>query len=99
MSPEEPAFIKRREVEIIDRMEELPEADQLIVNVLNELRAALDESDSSERQGDPSQWYRDKGVIGASLIKEREERGRGNPLLPNEDLGRIVEEALARLRE
>ena len=39
MSPEEePAFIKRREVEIIDRMEHLPEADQHIVNVLSELR-------------------------------------------------------------
>ena len=100
MSPqEEPAFIKRREVEIIGRMEELPEADQLIVNVLNELRAALDESDSSERQGEPAQWHRDKGVIGASLIKDREERGRRNPVPPKEDLGRMVEQALARLRE
>ena len=100
ISPEEePAFIKRREVEIIDRMEELPEADQLIVNVLSELRAGLDESDSSGRRGDPAQWHRDKGVIGASLIKDREERGRGNPQPPKEDLGRIVEQALARLRE
>jgi hypothetical protein len=99
MSPEEPAFIKRCELEIINRMEQLPEADQHVVNVLSELRVGLYVSDSSERRGDPSQWYRDKGVIGASLIKEREERGRGNPLLPNEDLGRIVEEALARLRE
>src|SRR5829696_3772251 len=57
MSPhEEPAFVKRCEVEIIDRMEQLPEADQLIVNVLSELRAALYESDFSERRGDPAQW-------------------------------------------
>src|SRR5215208_3951318 len=70
MSPEqEPAFIKRREVEIIDRMEHLPEADQHIVNVLSELRAGLYEFHLSERRGDPSQVNRDKCVIGASLIK------------------------------
>jgi hypothetical protein len=51
MSPEEePAFIKRREVELIDRMEELPDADQHIVNVLSELRAGLYESDLLERR-------------------------------------------------
>ena len=100
MSPEEePAFIKRREVEIIDLMDQLPEADRLIVNVLSELRAGLYESDSSERRGDPSQWHRDKGMIYASVIKDREERGRRNPVPPNEDLGRIVDRALARLRE
>jgi hypothetical protein len=38
-------------------------------------------------------------VIDASLIKDREERGRGFPQPPKEDLSRIVEEALARLRE
>ena len=60
MSPEEePAFIKRREVEIIDRMEQLPEADQHIVNVLSELRTRLYEFASSKRWGDPSQWHRD----------------------------------------
>jgi hypothetical protein len=100
MSPEEePAFIKRREVEIIDRMEQLPEADQHIVDVLSELREGLYESDSSERRGDPSQWHRAKCVIGTSLIKDREERGRGFPLAPKEDWGRIVDQALARLRE
>ena len=76
---EEPVFIKRREVEIIDRMEQLPEADQHIVNVLSELRAGLYESDLSERRGDPAQWHRDKSVIDASLIKDREERGEGDP--------------------
>ena len=104
MSPEvEPVFIKRREVEIIDRMEELPEADQHIVEVLSELRAGLYESDSSERRGDPSQWHRDKYVIGASLIKDPDERGEGDPLptpmRPEEVSNRAVEQALARLRE
>ena len=96
---EEPAFIKRREAEIIDRMDQLPEADQHIVNVLSELRAGLHESDLSERRGDPSQWHRDKCVIGASLIKDPDERGEGDPLPPNEGLNRTVDQALARLRQ
>src|SRR5918994_482452 len=59
---EEPAFIKRREAEIIDRMDLLPEADRRIVDVLSELRAGLHESDLSVRRGDPPQWHRDKCV-------------------------------------
>ena len=99
---EESAFIKRREAEIIDGMDRLPEADRRIVDVLSELRAGLYESDSSERRGDPSQWHRDKYVIGASLIKDPDERGEGDPLPPmppDEVLNRAVEQALARLRE
>lgn len=104
ISPEEePAFIKRREVEIIDLMDRLAEADRYIVNVLSELRAGLYESDSSERRGDPSQWHRDKCVIGASLIKDPDERGgEGDPLPPmppKEVSNRAVDQALARLRE
>jgi hypothetical protein len=51
---DEPAFIKRREAEIIERMDRLPEADRHTLEVLSELRAGLYESDSSERRGDPS---------------------------------------------
>jgi hypothetical protein len=99
-SPEEElAFIKRREVEIIDRMDQLPQADQHIVNVLTELRAGLHESDLAEQRGNPSQGHRDKCVIGAALIKDREERGRGFPLPPNEVLNLTVDQALARLWE
>jgi hypothetical protein len=99
---EEPTFIKRREVEIIERMDRLAEADRRIVDVLSELRAGLYESDSSERRGDPSQWHMDKSVIGASFIKDPDERGEGDhlpPMSPNEVLNRAVEQALARLRE
>jgi hypothetical protein len=100
MSPEEePAFIKRREVEIIDRMDQLPEADQHIVNVLSELRAGLYEFHFSERRGDRAQVHRDKCVIDASLIKDRDKRGEGDPLPSNEVSNRTVEQALARLRE
>jgi hypothetical protein len=99
---EEPTFIKRREVEIIERMDRLAEADRRIVDVLSELRAGLYESDSSERRGAPSQWHRDKCVIGASLIKDPDERGEGDhlpPMPPKEVLNRAVEQALARLRD
>src|SRR5215203_3424624 len=98
---EEPAFIKRREVEIIDRIEQLPEAEQHSVDVLSELRAGLYESDLLERRGDPAQLHRAKCVIYTSVIKDREERGPGNTQPPNanEDLGRIVDQALDRLRE
>src|SRR5918995_4996227 len=79
---EEPAFIKRREVEIIDRMDRLPKADRRIVDVLSELRAGLHESDLSERRGDPSQWHRDDCVIRAAHIKDPDERSEGDPLPP-----------------
>jgi len=96
---QEPAFIKRREAEIIDRMDQLPEADQHIVNVLSELRAGLYEFHLSERRGDPSQVHTDECVIQASLIKDRDKRGEGEPLPPKEVSNRTVEQALARLRE
>lgn len=96
---DEPAFIKRREAEIIERMDRLPEADRHTLEVLSELRAGLYESDSSERRGDPSRWHREECVIRAALVKERDDRGRGSPLPPGEDLGRTVDQALARLKE
>ena len=99
MSPEEGTFLKRHEVELIERMDRLPEKDRHIQNVLTELRAGLYESDLSERRGEPSQAHRDKCVIDAWLIKERDERGRENPKKVEELMGRSVDEALARLRE
>jgi hypothetical protein len=95
---EEPAFIKRREAEIIDRMDRLPEADRRSVDVLSELRAGLYESDSSERRGGPPQWHRDKCVIYAALIKDPDRRGEGDPLPPMPP-NEAVAQALARLRE
>jgi hypothetical protein len=99
MSPEEGTFLKRHEVYLIDRMDRLPEKDRHIQDVLTELRAGLYESDLSERRGEPSQPHRDKCVIEASLIKDRDERGRENPMAVEELMGRTVEGALARLRE
>jgi hypothetical protein len=98
-SPEEGTFLKRHEVYLIDRMDRLPEKDRHIQDVLTELRAGLYESDLSERRGEPSQPHRDKCVIEASLIKDRDGRGRENPMAVEELMGRTVEGALARLRE
>jgi hypothetical protein len=98
-SPEEGTFLKRHEVYLIDRMDRLPEKDRHIQDVLTELRAGLYESDLSERRGEPSQPHRDKCVIEASLIKDRDGRGGENPMAVEELMGRTVEGALARLRE
>jgi hypothetical protein len=98
-SPEEGTFLKRHEVYLIDRMDRLPEKDRHIQDVLTELRAGLYESDLSERRGEPSQPHRDKCVIEASLIKDRDGRGVENPMAVEELMGRTVEGALARLRE
>ena len=78
MSPEEGTFLKRHEVELIDRMDRLPEKDRHIQDVLTELRAGLYQSDLSERRGEPPQPHRDKCVIDAWRIKNRDERGREN---------------------
>jgi hypothetical protein len=99
MSSEEATFLKRHEIALIDRMEQLPEKDQHIQDVLTELRSGLYQSDFSERRGEQSQPHRDKCVIEASLIKDRDERGRENPMAVEELMGRTVEGALARLRE
>jgi hypothetical protein len=99
MSPEEETRLKPHEVAIIERMTQLPEADRRVHNILTELRAGLYQSDYSERRGDPAQPHRDRCVITASIIKDRDKRGPGNPLQLEEHLGRSVDEALARLRE
>ena len=68
--------------------------------MLTELRAGLYQSDYSERWGEPSQPHRDKAVIRASIIKDREERlGPAEPFQAEELLNRTVDQAIARLRE
>ena len=97
LSPEEETKLKPHEVALIGRMSGLPEADQHALNVLPELRAGLYQSDYSERRGDPSQSHRNRCVINAAMIKDRDERRQGKPAQIN--LHRTVEQALARLRE
>lgn len=99
LSPEEETSLKHHEVDTINRMAHLPEVDQHAINVLTELRAGLYQSDYSERLGEPSQPHRDRCVINASLIKDRDERGPGNSMPLEDSLYRTVYEALYRLRE
>lgn len=99
MSPEEETTLKPHEAALMRSMIYLPEADQHTINILTELRAGLYQSDYSERRGDLAQPRRDRCVITASIIKDRDERGPGNPLPVDELLGRTVDQALARLRE
>ena len=99
-NPEEvPTFIKRCEVEIIELMDQLPEADRHIVDVLTELRAGLYEFHLPKRRGDLSRCHRDRCVIRASIAKDRDERGEGDLLPPEEVSNRTVEQALTCLRE
>lgn len=99
LSPEEETTFKPHELATLDRMALLPESDRHVINVLTELRAGLYQSEYSERRGDPSQQHRDRCVINASIIKDRDERGPGRPLQVEELLGRTVDQAVARLRE
>ena len=99
LSPEEETRLKPHEADMMRSMGLLPEADRHAVNVLVPLRAGLYQSDYSERRGDPSQRHRDKCVIHASIVRDRDEREPGDPLPVDELLGRTVDQALARLRE
>lgn len=96
----EGAALSPHEKTIMERMDQMPEEDQYIINVLTELRVGLYESDDAERRGEPSQPLRDERVISASIIKDRHEPGvRVSPVHPDEVRSRTVDQALARLRE
>lgn len=61
---------------MIDRMVRLPEPDQHVLQVLRELRAGLYQSDCSERLGEPAKPHRDRCVINAATMKDRDARRR-----------------------
>jgi hypothetical protein len=98
LSPEEETTLKPHEIALMESMAYLPESDQRVINVLTELRAGLYQSDYSERRGEPSQPHRDKCVIKASMVKDRDEREPGTSM-PLDGLYRTVDQAIARLRE
>jgi hypothetical protein len=55
-------------------MTKLPGADQRVLSVLRALRAGLYQSDYLEQRGDPAGPHRNKCVIDAAGIKDREAR-------------------------
>jgi hypothetical protein len=97
LSPEEEIKLKPHEEALAGSMSGLPEAGQHAINLLTELRAGLYQSDYSELRGEPAQPHRNRCVINAAMIKDRDERRQGKPV--QIDLHRTVEQALARLRE
>jgi hypothetical protein len=90
---------QRRQLDILGRWEKMPQDDRRVQRPLMELRAGLSRSDEAESRGEPAQQIRDKCVITASIIKDRDTRGPGGPPRGEEFEGRTVEQALARLME
>jgi hypothetical protein len=82
----------REQVEISQRMAELPWPEQGILEQLMELLAGLHSSDYAERRGQPGEPRRNMAVIVAAGIKDRSE---GRQIAPD----MTPEQAAARLRE
>lgn len=91
-TPETLPPLSREQVEISQRMAELPWPEQGILERLMELLDGLHSSDYAERRGQPGEPRRNMAVIVAAGIKDRSE-GR----LINPDM--TPEQAAARLRE
>jgi hypothetical protein len=82
----------REQLELADRMAELPRAEQSILERLMELLAGLRSSDFAESRGRPGEQHRNMAVIVAAGIKDRSEGRQINP-------DTTPEQAAARLRE
>ena len=80
------------EVEVIERMAELPEPERGIIERLMELHAGLRSSDFAESRGRPGEPIRNKAVILAAVLKDRSEGRMMDPDM-------TPERAAARLRD
>jgi hypothetical protein len=80
------------QVEVVERMAELPWPEQGIIECLMELLAGLRSSDYAERHGQPSEPRRNQAVIVAAGIKDRREGRQINPDM-------TPEQAAAHLRD
>jgi hypothetical protein len=67
------------EYHLMERIFELPMAEQFLVSRLAELVAALRRSEETERRGEPGEEDRVRGVINAAMLKDREEGRRVDP--------------------
>ena len=95
------AFLRHgdHQIDILKRLERMPEEDRRTKNVLTGLWMGLKRADEAESRGEPAQPYRDECVINASIVKDRDERGPGGAMRGEEFTDRTVNQALARLRE
>jgi hypothetical protein len=81
-----------RKYDIMERIFDLPVAEQFLTSRLAELVAALRRAEEAERRGKPGDDHRARGVINAAMLKDSEE---GQQTDPHMTLGR----AIARLEE
>ena len=100
-SEEAATFVRHQshQIDVLKRFEQMQEDDRRTKNVLSELRMGLKRSDDAESRGEPAQPYRDKCVINASIMKDRDERGPGGSIRGEAFASRTVSQALARLGE
>jgi hypothetical protein len=100
-SEEAATFVRHQshQIDVLKRFEQMPECDRRTKNVLSELRMGLKRSDDAESRGEPAQPYREKCVINASIMKDRDERGPRGSMRVEEFASRTVSQALARLGE
>jgi hypothetical protein len=80
------------EIEVIERMAELPESEQGVVERLMELLAGLRSSDFAESRERPGEPFRNQAVIIAAGLKDRREGRQIDPDMTPEG-------AAARLRD
>ena len=80
------------EYEIMERIFELPIAEQFATSRLAELVGGLRAAEAAERRGKPGAEHRVGGVINAAMLKDRQE---GRPI----DTHATLERAIARLKE
>jgi hypothetical protein len=83
--PEEPSRMAR-EYDIMERIFELPVAEQFLTSRLAELVGALRRAEEAERRGECGDDQRARGVINAAMLRDREE---GQPVDPHMTLGRV----------
>jgi hypothetical protein len=80
-----------REYDIMERIFGLPVAQQFITSRLAELVSGLRRAEEAERRGESGDEHRDRGVINAAMLKDRQE---GRPVNP----GMTLSGAIARLK-
>lgn len=80
------------EYEIMERILELPMAEQFATSQLAELVGGLRAAEEAQRRGESGDEHRVRGVIYAAMLKDRQE---GRPIDPH----MALEQAIVRLKE
>jgi hypothetical protein len=81
-----------REYDIMERIFELPVHQQFITSRLTELVGGLRAAEEAEHRRESGNGHRDRGVINAAMLKDREE---GRPI----DAHMTLDRAITRLEE